>query len=122
MDAFRRGGGADKPVVEQHVLSWARNQEDARRAAFEQWRFCGLSSDQIWDLRTPRDIDVAAREVTADDVARKIPVSSSLTEHTERLRAYASSASTKFMCSTSAKNQSEFIDTFGSQVLQRLRL
>ncbi|HEX2091618.1 MAG TPA: TIGR03885 family FMN-dependent LLM class oxidoreductase, partial [Longimicrobiaceae bacterium] len=38
IDAFRRGGGEGKPVFLQAQLSFARREEDALRAAWEQWR------------------------------------------------------------------------------------
>jgi probable non-F420 flavinoid oxidoreductase len=121
VSAFGRGGGAGKPVVVQHVLSWAPKQADAMRAALEQWRFCVLPPELLWDLRTPQAVDAATREVTADDVARKIPVSNSLAEHTEHLRAYAELGVSEVYVLNVGKNQSEFIETFGSRVLPRLR-
>ena len=55
IEAFRRGGGDGKPVLVQHVLSWAPSVDDARRATREQWRFAAIGGDRLWDLRTPRD-------------------------------------------------------------------
>jgi coenzyme F420-dependent glucose-6-phosphate dehydrogenase len=121
MAAFRRGGGEGKPVAVQHVLVWARREDDARRAAHEQWRFAALDGDALWDLRSPRDFADATRRVTPDDLAAKFPVSSDLDVHVEHLRAYAELGVDEVYCFNAGKNQREYIEAFGTEVLPRLR-
>jgi probable non-F420 flavinoid oxidoreductase len=121
IDAFRRGGGDDKPIFVQHVLSWAPNLDDARRAVREQWRFAALSGDTLWDLRTPGDFAHATRGVSSDDLADKIPTSTSLAEHADHLRAYVEFGVAHVYCHNVGRNQSEFIGAFGAQVLPVLR-
>ena len=120
MDAFRRGGGEGKPVFAQHVLVWAPREEDARRMAHEQWRFAALPGDSLWDLRTPADFARATLTVTPDDVASKIVVSSRLDVHLEHLAAYADLGVDAVYCLNAGKNQREYIEAFGAEVLPRL--
>ena len=38
VDRFRAGGGENKPLALQLQISWAEDEDDARMAAWEQWR------------------------------------------------------------------------------------
>ena len=120
MDAFRRGGGEGKPVAVQHTLSWAPREEDAMRAAHEQWRFCTLESEQLWTLRMPRDFAAATRDVTPAQVAEKIRVSADLEAHARWLRDYAELGVAEVYVFNVGANQREFIETFGARVLPGL--
>ncbi|HSL69324.1 MAG TPA: TIGR03557 family F420-dependent LLM class oxidoreductase, partial [Longimicrobiales bacterium] len=121
IDAFVRGGGAGKPIIVQHTLSWARSQAEAQRAAFDQWRISALTGHLLWDLRTPREFDEAARGITMNDVARKISITASLAEHTRQLHAYSELGIDQVYIFNVGKNQREFIDVFGTDVLPHLR-
>ena len=119
--AFHRGGGGGKPIHVQHVLSWAPNEDDAHRVAHEQWRFSAIGEpEQLWNLRTPQDFAAATRDVTAADVAAKMPISSDLEFHAERLRAYSELGVDQVYCFNVGHNQREFIERFGREVLPAL--
>src|SRR5688500_6503410 len=53
VEAFRSNGGADKPMYLQVHLAWARTDEEARDAAFAQWRQNALGSNVMTELRHP---------------------------------------------------------------------
>lgn len=119
--AFRRGGGEGKPVFVQHVLAWAPDEDDARSAAHEQWRFAAISDEHLlWDLRTPADFARATREITPEDVARTIPTSSDFDVHIERLSVYADLGVDRVYCLNVVRNQREFIQAFAREVLPAL--
>ena len=119
--AFRRGGGEGKPVHVQHVLSWAPNEDDARRVAHEQWRFAAIEEpDKLWELRTPRDFASATREISVDDVVEKIPTSSDPEFHAEKLRGYAEVGVERVFILNVCRNQREFISCFGERVISSL--
>jgi len=118
MAAFREGGGARKPVYVQHVLSWSSRLDEARQAAHAQWRFATLPPHQLWELRTPRDFATATASVTIDEVTEKIPTSTDLAWHAERLRAYVELGVDHVYClNVCTTNQPEFIAAFGREVL-----
>lgn len=121
MEAFRRGGGDGKPIYVQHVLSWAPRIEDARHATREQWRFAAIGGDRLWDLRTPRDFADATKGITFDELAHKIPTSTSLNEHADRLHVYTELGVAHVYCHNVGRNQDRFIDAFGADVLPQLR-
>jgi coenzyme F420-dependent glucose-6-phosphate dehydrogenase len=60
VDAFREGGGAEKPMFLQVTLSFATTDDEAAAAAHDQWRQCVLLPEQLADLATPAEFDRAA--------------------------------------------------------------
>jgi coenzyme F420-dependent glucose-6-phosphate dehydrogenase len=120
LEAFRRGGGAGKPVAVQHVLSWARTDDEARQAAMQQWRFAVVPEDELWNLRTPAEFSAAAAAATLTQVAAKIPASSSVERHLEHLGAYADlGVDEVYVFNVGKTNQVEFVERFGGE-LRRL--
>lgn len=120
--AFRRGGGAGKRVLVQHGLSWHPDEEVALRAAHEQWRFTALEDpDASWNLRTPDEFARATRDVTPDDVGRRLRVSARLEEHARWLQDYVALGVDEVYCFNVGRNQREYIAAFGREVLPALR-
>ena len=118
-DAFRRGG-EEKPVFIQHALSWARTDDEACRAAHEQWRFSALGGEVLPLLRTPRQFNAAAQFVTRDDVAKRVRVSADLERHADWLREYVDAGVEAVYVFNVGRNQREYIDAFGERVLPQL--
>ena len=81
VDAFRAGGGADKPMFLQVALSFAPTEDEALAAAHDQWRQCTLSSQQVSDLETPAAFDRASAHATPADVRSQIRVSADIERH-----------------------------------------
>lgn len=54
VDAFREGGGADKPMYLQVSLSYAPSDDEAVRCAYEQWHHCALDSGPSQPCRHPQ--------------------------------------------------------------------
>ncbi|MFN2567748.1 MAG: TIGR03885 family FMN-dependent LLM class oxidoreductase [Gemmatimonadaceae bacterium] len=117
LEAFWRGGGEEKPVFVQHGLSWAETEDDARRAAHEQWRFSALGGEVLPMLRTPGQFDAASRFVTPDDVARVLRVSADLAQHVAWLEDYIDLGIDTVYLFNVNRNQREFINAFGERVL-----
>ena len=61
IEAFRRGGGAGKPVILQVGLNWAASEDEALEGAHKQWRTNVLGGEVNWELRSPEDFDTATR-------------------------------------------------------------
>lgn len=120
IDAFRRGGGGNRPIAVQHGLSWSRTEEDARRNAHTQWRFSALGGDVLWHLRMPHEFAMASAYVTPDDLARKLRISSDLAQHAAWIEDYIELGVSEIYCFNAGKNQREFIEAFGASVLPQL--
>jgi probable non-F420 flavinoid oxidoreductase len=119
--AFHRGGGEGKPIYVQHVLSWARTEEEARRAAHEQWRFSLLGSEVLAALHSPAQFAAATEWVRPHDVAQKMPVSADPAVHVGALRLYGELGVERVSILNVHRDQRAFIEYFGENVLPILR-
>src|SRR5215213_2570608 len=85
VDAFRRGGGEGKPMFMQVGLNWAPSEEEALKAAHEQWRYNVLGGELNWELRSPRDFDTATRFARPEDMREALLISAEASRHVEWL-------------------------------------
>ncbi len=74
VEAFRAGGGKDKPLALQLQVSWARTVDEARHAAWDQWRNATVQPDLLAELRTPEEFDEATLNVKPGDIDDVIPL------------------------------------------------
>jgi probable non-F420 flavinoid oxidoreductase len=118
--AFREGGGDGKPVSLQVHLSYARDDDEALRTAYQQWRFGVLGPPLAWDLETPEAFDAAARYVRPEDLRAAVLVSSDLARLTSWIDDLAGIGFDAIYLHHVGVEQQEFIDVFGSQVLPQL--
>jgi G6PDH family F420-dependent oxidoreductase len=117
MDAFREGG-EHKPVFLQVALSYAPTREEAEQAAFDQWRQCVLTREQLADLRTPGEFDAATASATVADVIDRVRVSADIDRHAGWLREDAAMGYDRIYLHNVAREQQErFIDEVGVRVL-----
>ncbi len=119
--AFRRGGGAGKPVYLKFGLSWAADADEALRQAHEQWRFNALGGDVSWELARPEDFEQATRFVRPEDMHENLFISHEPAAHVERLQALGDLGFETIVLHNVGRNQIEFIDTFARGVLPYLR-
>jgi G6PDH family F420-dependent oxidoreductase len=87
VDAFREGGGLGKPLFLQVALSFAPSQDEAERAAYDQWRHCALPPSFLADLSSPRDFDRRSADVPILDVLSRVRTSSDIERHVDWLHA-----------------------------------
>lgn len=120
VDAFREGGGDDKPVFLQVQLSYGPTYDEALRAAHEQWRTNIFDSGVLADLRIPADFTAAADFVRPEDVTSDIIVSDSIDEHASRIGELASLGFDKIFLHSIHPDQETFISDF-APVLPTLR-
>jgi coenzyme F420-dependent glucose-6-phosphate dehydrogenase len=119
--AFRRGGGEGKPLYLQCHLSYARTDEEARANAHDQWRepiFPGLVNEH---LRTPRQLEAAARFVRPEDLDPSVRIAADVECHLEWLRSDLELGFDHIYLHNVGRNQQEFIEDFGERVLSALR-
>lgn len=118
--AFREGGGAGKPVHLQWAVSWAASESEAEAEALEQWAAAAIGGEVSWDLRRPRDFDLATRFVTGTDIRQPVFVSADPARHAARLAEYADLGVAAVYLHQVGRNQEAFIDRFGADVLPSL--
>lgn len=118
--AFQRRA-AGKPMHVKVDLSWAPTDARAVHQAHEQWRVHRLGREKLHDLKTPQELEQAAREVTEEEVRRFVLVSADPAQHVEWLRQRAALGFRSLDLHNVGRNQREFIETFGREVLPALR-
>ncbi len=117
IDAFRQGGGDDKPVFVQVHLSWARDEEEALAIAHDQWRTNVFDAQLSWDLEMPAQFDSAAQHVRPDDLCGPVLVSADLAQHSAWIDEIAEFGVEGIYLHHVGREQQRFIDVFGERVL-----
>ncbi|MCV7382951.1 TIGR03885 family FMN-dependent LLM class oxidoreductase [Mycolicibacter longobardus] len=118
--AFRDGGGDDKPVRLQVHLSYHPDEATALAIAHDQWRYGIIGSEVGWALETPEDFEQVAAYIRPDDVRPHVLVSSSLNQHSQWLHEYAELGVNALYLHHVGKQQRQFIEAFGTEVLPEL--
>ena len=121
VDAFRTNGGRDKPMFLQAHLAWAPTEAEARAAAFAQWRQNTLPNSVMTELAHPAQIAAAASHVTPDDLDGALHISADLGRHVDWLQRHLDRGFEALYLHEVGPEQERFVETFGREVLPRLR-
>lgn len=92
-------------------------EEEARQAAFDQWRQCGIDSDVLTELATPADFDRETRDLTPEDLDGKVRISSDLKQHAAWIQEYFALGFERVFVHQVGRDQERFIGAFGEHVL-----
>lgn len=120
IEAFREGGGENKPVCVQAKIAWDETQEKALAGAHEQWRTNILCGDVVWDIRNPTGFENATEHVRPEDVAGAVAVSSDLGRHAAWLSDWIEMGVDEVLVHNVAPNQRAFLEAFGERVLPQV--
>ena len=121
IEAFRRGGGAGKPMILQALLSYAPTKEAALQGAWERWRNNSFGARIQAELKTPQDFDLVGNHVRLEDIDKSYRVSADLEEHIAWLQGDIDLGFERIYLYTAMPDQAAFLKTFGEQVLPRLK-
>lgn len=121
IDAFHDGGGKGKPMSLQVHVAYAKTDDEARRAAHEQWKNCAFESKVLSDVKTPEQFDVLGTRVRPDDMDAAVRISSDLKKHIDWLQQDLALGFDHLYLHEAGLDQERFIDTFGANVIPRLR-
>ena len=118
IDAFRAGGGTNKPMFLQVALAFAPSEEEALAGAMDQWRHSALSPEKLADLATPEEFDSAAAAAPPASIVGRIRVSADVNRHIGWLQSDAALGFEQIFLHNVARDHQEwFIDVFGEEVL-----
>ncbi|TQM78135.1 putative non-F420 flavinoid oxidoreductase [Saccharothrix saharensis] len=118
--AYRDAGGRGKLHLQVHV-SWAESEDEARSVAHEQWRSNVFPPPVCWDLDTAEHFDLVSEDVSVEQVARVVNVSSDLGVHAKTIREYAELGFEEIYVHHVGQEQERFLDAFGERVLPEVR-
>ncbi len=105
-------------VLQLH-LSWAATHEEALANALTEWPNGGMRFNRS-DIRSPHDLAQLARHVRAEDFEGRLLVSADPDEHRAAVQGYLDLGFDKVFLHNVGRNQREWIETFGREVLPKL--
>ncbi len=120
VDAFRRGGGAGKPMYLKVDVSYAADEAEALRGAWEQWRYNAFPSSVNTGIRLPELFDAASRYIRPEDMRESVRISSDAEQHIAWLREDARLGFERLFIHNVNTGQKAFIEFYGSEVLPAL--
>jgi coenzyme F420-dependent glucose-6-phosphate dehydrogenase len=121
LDGFYEGSGVGKPVILQVALSYARDEAEARRGAYEQWRTNIFPSEILAELWTPEQFEAVARYVRPEDLDASIRISADPQRHLAWLQQDLALGVSQINLHNVNREQEAFIDVFGGRVLPALQ-
>jgi coenzyme F420-dependent glucose-6-phosphate dehydrogenase len=121
IESFRSNGGEGKPMYLQVHLAYAPTEAEARDAAFAQWGQNTLDNSVMTALAHPSQISAAAANVTPDQLDDAIKISADLGQHVEWIAAELERGFDGVFLHEVGPEQERFVETFGREVLPRLR-
>ena len=119
LSAYRDAGGRGPARLQIH-LSWAPDQDEAAAIAHDQWRTNVFPPPACWDIESVEAFDAVGQDVSHDQVAKCVNVSSDLGRHIDWLHGYIEQGWDELYLHFVGQEQTRFIDTFGEHVLPAL--
>jgi len=109
------------PKLLQVHVSWAATREEAERNAVEEWPNGGMPFPKQ-DIRNPEDFAAMAKFVRPESFTNRVLISADADEHLAHLQGYVEMGFDEIHVHNVGRNQAEFIDFYGANVLPRLKL
>jgi len=121
VEAFRAGGGEHKPVHVKMDVSYAPDEQQALEGAHDQWRTNIFSNTLMADITQVAQFEELAKCVKPEDMRQYVLVSSDLETYVERIQQIAALGAHTIILHNVNCQQELFMETFGKQVLPRIR-
>jgi len=109
------------PKLLQIHVSWARTDEEAVRNAMVEWPNGGMAFPKQ-DIKNPEDFAAMARLVRPEDFKNRVLMTSDLEAHTAHIQHYVDMGFDEIHLHNVGRDQAEFIEVFGREVIPNLRL
>jgi coenzyme F420-dependent glucose-6-phosphate dehydrogenase len=118
-EAGKAPGG---PKFLQIHISWARTDDEAMENALVEWPNGGMAFFPKQDIKNPEDFEGIAKLVRAEDFKNRVMISSDLEAHAQYIQHYIDMGYDEVHLHNVGRNQPEFVEVFGREVLPQLRL
>ena len=107
------------PKALQVHLSWAPTDEDALASAMHEWPNGGMKFPKA-DIRSPHDFEQMAKLVRPEDFEGRMVISSDPDVHRAALQKYVDLGFDRIYLHNVGRNQAEWVEVFGRDVLPKL--
>ncbi|MCB1001549.1 MAG: TIGR03885 family FMN-dependent LLM class oxidoreductase [Acidimicrobiales bacterium] len=121
IEAFRDGGGGDKPVAVQVHVSWAPTEVEAEAIALDQWGVNVFPTELAWNLELVSQFDALWPYTSLEQVRRAVVVSSDPAVHVAHLLARREIGVDRLYLHHVGQTQRAFIDSFAEHVVPEVR-
>jgi coenzyme F420-dependent glucose-6-phosphate dehydrogenase len=121
-DEGARSAGKDPDSMAKLLqlhLSWAPTDEEALDNAMEQWPNGGMKFAKQ-DVRSPHDFAQMASLVRAEDFNGRMVISADPDQHRAEIQRFLDLGLTNVYLHNVGRNQAEWLEVFGSDVLPKL--
>jgi probable non-F420 flavinoid oxidoreductase len=122
IEAFRRGGGAGKPLALQVLCAYDKDREAARRGAWERWRTNIHGARIQAELKMPEDFDAVSQRVRPEDMEGMVRISDDWDDFVRWTQQDIDLGFERIYVFTAMPDQEAFIQGFARHVLPNLRL
>ncbi len=109
------------PKLLQLHVSWARTEDEALENAMREWPNGGMPFPKQ-DIKNPEDFAAMAKLVRPEDFKNRVFISADLEAHAAHVQHYVDMGFDEIHLHNVGRNQTEFIEVFGRDVLPKLRL
>ena len=107
------------PKVLQVHMSWAQTDEEAMTNAMTEWPNGGMKFPKA-DIRSPFDFEQMAKLVRPEDFEGRMVISADPDKHRAEIQKYVDLGFDRIYLHNVGRNQREWIETFGRDVLPAL--
>ena len=107
------------PKILQLHLSWAETDERAMANAMTEWPNGGMKFDK-GDIRSPYHFEQMAKLVRPEDFEGRMVISADPDKHRAEIQRYLDLGFDRIYLHNVGRNQSEWIEAFGREVLPKL--
>jgi G6PDH family F420-dependent oxidoreductase len=107
------------PKVLQLHMSWAETDEEAMRNAMVEWPNGGMKFPKA-DIRSPFEFEQIAKLVRPEDFEGRMIISADPDKHLQYIQKFVDLGFDRVYLHNVGRNQREWIDVFGAQVLPKL--
>lgn len=120
VEAFKKNGGENKPMALKVQISYDKDREKALTGAYEQWRNNIFPSKLISELITPEQFDAMGEKVSKEEIEKYVIIGDNAEVFIKKIQAFAELGFEKIIIHNVNKEQENFIDFFGKEVLPEL--
>jgi coenzyme F420-dependent glucose-6-phosphate dehydrogenase len=113
-----REAGTQVKILQLH-LSWAPTDEEALANAMHEWPNGGMKFPK-GDIRSPYDLEQMAKLVRPEDFEGRMLISSDPDAHRAEIQRFLDAGVDRVYLHNVGRNQTEWIDVFGRDVLPKL--
>ncbi|MEA2623199.1 MAG: coenzyme F420-dependent glucose-6-phosphate dehydrogenase [Chloroflexota bacterium] len=115
-----KDGGSMPKLLQIHV-SWAPTDDEAIENAVREWPNGGMPFPKQ-DIRNPEDFAAMAKMVRPENFKNRVLMTSDLAQHVAHIQHYVDMGFDEVHLHNVGRNQAEFIEIFGKEVLPNLKL